>query len=135
MGTNGSDIMLLVNTGTPDVPAYEAVASQRDVSFDENTEEIDMSSKDSRAQRVDPGRYSASVSLDSLFVWSDACYQAMRDAMRNGEKILIARQDDGVTMETASAVITSLSKAFPDQEEATVSADLTVDGWWTELVS
>lgn len=135
MGTNGTDILLLVNTGTAAVPAYEAVASQRDVTFDESTEEIDMSSKDSRAQRVDPGRYSASLSLDQLYVWSDAGYQALRDAMRDGEKILVARQDDGVTMETADAVVTSLSEAFPDQEEATVSIDITIDGFWTELVS
>lgn len=135
MATNGSDILLLVNTGTADVPAYEAVGSQRGVTFDEETETIDASSKDSRARRVDVGRYSASLSLDSLYVWSDDGYQALRDAMRDGNKILVARQDDGVTMETASAVVASMSEDFPDQEEATISIDLEVDGFWTELVS
>ena len=135
MSTNGSDILLLVNTGTPSVPAYEAVGSQRGVTFEENTDNIDGSSKDSRAQRVDPGRYSATVSLDALYVWSDDGYHALRDAMRDGNKILIAKQDDGVTMETASAVVNTMSEEFPDQEESTISIDLTVDGFWTELVS
>jgi TP901-1 family phage major tail protein len=135
MAINGSDILLLVNTGTAAVPVYEAVGSQRDVTFDEATEEIDVSSKDSRAKRVLPGRYSASLSLDALYVWSDDGYQALRDAMRDGELILVARQDDGVTMETADALITSLSESFPDQGEGTISISMTVDGFWTELVS
>lgn len=135
MANNGSDILLLVNTGTAAVPVYEAVGSQRGVTFDEETETIDASSKDSRARRVDVGRYSASLSLDSLYVWSDDGYQALRDAMRDGNKILVARQDDGVTMETANAVVASMSEEFPDQEEATISVDLEVDGFWTELVS
>lgn len=135
MAISGSDILLLVNTGTAEVPAYEAVGSQRDVTFDESTEEIDVSSKDSRATRVLPGRYGASLSLDALYVWSDDGYQALRDAMRDGELILVARQDDGVTMETADALITSMSESFPDQGEGTISIDMTVDGFWTELVS
>src|SRR5690606_2697817 len=44
------------------------VASQRDVTFDENTAEINMSSKDTRAAKVDAGRYSASCTLESLYV-------------------------------------------------------------------
>lgn len=135
MAINGSDILLLVNTGTPAVPVYEAVGSQRDVTFDESTESIDVSSKDSRARRVLPGRYSASLSLDALYVWSDAGYRALRDAMRDGEMILVARQDDGVTVETADAVITSLSESFPDQREGEISISMDIDSFWTELVS
>ena len=135
MAMNGSAVLLLVNTGTPTVPVYEAVGSQRDVSFEESTEEIDVSSKDSRAARVLPGRYGASLSLDALYVWSDAGFQALRAAMRDGTLILVARQEDGQTMETADALITSMSGEFPDQGEATISVDLTVDGFWTELVS
>lgn len=135
MATNGTDVLLLVNTGTPLVPVYEVVGSQRDVTFDEATEEIDVSSKDSRAKRVLPGRYSASISLDSLYVPTNDAYQALRSAMRDGELILVARQNDGVTEETADALVTTLSESFPDQGEATVSTSLTVDGEWTEVGS
>lgn len=135
MGLNGSDVLLLVNTGTADVPVYEAVGSQRDVTFDEGNEEIDMSSKDSRAKRVDYGRYSATLSLDMLYVWTDDGYRALRDACRDGEKILVARQEEGTTIETADAMIATMSQSFPDQGEGTISIDLSVDGFWTELAS
>lgn len=135
MPINGTDVLLLVNTGTPAVPIYEAVGEQRDVTFDESTEEIDVSSKESRAKRVLPGRYSASISLDQLYVWTQTGYQELRDAMRDGELILVAKQEGGVTLETADALVTSLSESFPDQGEGTVSISLTIDGFWTELVS
>jgi len=135
MGKNGADVLLLVNTGTAAVPVYEAVGSQRDVTFDEATEEIDVSSKDSRAKRVLAGRYSATLSLDALYVWTDDGYRALRDAMRDGNLILVAREDDGTTIETADALVTSLSESFPDQGEGTISISLTIDGFWTELES
>jgi predicted secreted protein len=135
MAMNGTDVLLLVNIGTPTVPIYQAVGSQRDVTFDEATEEIDVSSKDGRAKRVLPGRYSASLSLDALYVPTRDDYLALRDAMRDGELILIAREMDGTTTETADALVTSLSEAFPDQGEATISVALTVDGEWVEVAS
>lgn len=89
MAMNGTDILLLVNTGTPGSPVYEVVGSQRDVTFEETTDEIDVSSKDGRAKRVLPGRYSASISLDALYVPTGAAYQALKDAMRNGRKSVV----------------------------------------------
>ena len=131
MAMNGTDVLLLVNTGTELVPSYEAVGSQRDVSFEETTEEIDVSSKDSRAKRVLPGRYGASITLDALYVPSETAFTALQNAMRDGELILVAKEVDNVTVETASALITSMSEAMPDQAEATISIALTIDGTWT----
>jgi TP901-1 family phage major tail protein len=128
---NGSDILLFVNTGTPELPSYEAVGSQRDVTFEENTEEIDVSSKDQREMRVIAGRYSANISLDALYVPDDAAFLALQNAMRNGELILVQRQEAGVALEEADALITSMSSSFPDQGEGTISISLTIDGAWT----
>lgn len=133
MAMNGSDVLLLVNTGTPTVPVYEVVGSQRDVTFDEANAEIDVSSKDGRPKRVLAGRYSASLSLDALYVPTNADYLALRDALRNGELILVARQEEGVTIETADALIASMSQSFPDQGEATISIALTIDDAWVEV--
>jgi len=135
MAINGTDVLLYVNTGTADVPAYTLVGSQRDVTFDESNEEIDVSNKDSRAKRVLYGRYSASVSLDALYVVDDAAYLALRDAERDGELILIERVEASGRDETADALISSLSEAAPDQGEATVSISMTIDGTWTEVGS
>ena len=135
MAMNGTDILLLVNTGTEAVPAYEAVGSQRDVTFDEATAEIDVSSKDSRSTRVLAGRYKATLSLDALYVPTDEAYLALKAAMRDGDLILVARQESDVTTETANALITSLSEKGPDQGEATVSISMTIDDVWTEVGS
>lgn len=132
---NGADFLLLVNTGTPTVPSYEAVGCQRDATIEEASDTIDNSCKDSRAQRVDYGRYSSSVSLDQVYVQTDAGYLALKDANRNAKMILIAREIEDVVVETALAKVDSISETFPDQAESTVSISLTIDGFWTEVGS
>lgn len=132
---NGSDVLLLVNLGTEDSPDWAIVGSQRDVTFDESTEEIDVSSKDSRARRVIPGRYGSTISLDGLYVPDCSAYAALQSAMRLGNLIQIQRQESGAALEYAYAVVTGLSSGMPDQGEATVSTDLTIDGKWSEYWS
>jgi len=135
MAMNGTDVLLLVNTGTIQSPVYEVVGSQRGVSFPENTENIDVSSKDSRAGRVLAGRYNATISMEALYVPSDAAYQALKTAMRDGEMIKVRRSESAIETEECDAVINSLSPEFPDQEEAVISIELTVDGFWVEVGS
>jgi len=121
---NGADVLVLVEG--------DLVGSQRDVTFDETTESIDMSSKDSRARRVEPGRYSATVSLDGLYVPDDEAYERLKSAMRVGTKVQLMRQEEGVILESAMAVVTSLSEAAPDEEGCTVSSSYDIDGEWLE---
>lgn len=132
---NGADVLLLVNLGTEDDPVWSIVGSQRDATFNETTAEIDLSSKDSRIRRLGPGRYSATVSLDALYVPTDAAYLALRDAMRLGNLIQIQRQESEAALEYAYAVVTGLSQGMPDQDAATVSVDLGIDGEWSEYWS
>lgn len=136
-GQNGTNFLLLANTGTDLSPAYEVVGSQRDATIEETSEEIDYSSKNSRARRVGPGRYASTISMDALYVPSDAAYRALRDANRNpeGEIILVAKEYDGLVTETAPAVVTSISESEPDQAEATISISLSIDGFWEEVGS
>jgi len=135
MAMNGTDLLLLANTGTPTVPVYEVVGCQRDATIEETTDTIDVSCKDSRAMRVLPGRFSGTISLDALYVPTNDAYLALRQANRDGELILVARQEDGVVTETVNAKIDSISEAFPDQAEATISVSLTIDGFWAEAGS
>jgi len=135
MSMNGTDILLLANTGTVLVPVYEVVGSQRDVTFDETTDEINVSSKDSRAKRVLPGRYSGEISLDALYVPSDTAYLALKAAMRDGALIKVLRQEAGVSLEECTAMVASLGEAGPDQGEATVAIGLTLDGFWAEVAT
>jgi predicted secreted protein len=123
MAMNGTDIMIWVEGN--------AVGSQRDVTIDEKTAEIDVSNKnDGRAMRVLPGRYDAVLNLDALYVPTDQAYQDLQSAMRNGTFVEVVVIEEGVVLESADAIVTSLSRKGPDQGEATVAAGLRVDGSW-----
>lgn len=122
MATNGSDVLIYVYIAG----VKTAVGSQREASIEETNEEIDISTKDLRAKRVLPGRYSSTISLDSLYVPSDSAYSALKTAMRNGTAVVVATET-----EYANAIVTSLSESYPDQDAATVSIGLSVSGEWT----
>lgn len=132
-GVNGARFLVLVNTGTPTVPVYEAVGSQRDATVEEASANVDYSSKNSRAQRVGYGRYSSTLSLNHLYVQTDDGYLALKAANRGGDMILVARELDDVTLETATAKVDSMSENYPDQGESVISCSLTIDGEWTEV--
>jgi len=122
MSMNGTDILIWIDG--------DAVGSQRDVTLDETTEEIDVSSKDQREGRYLPGRYGATMSLDALYVPTNAAYLALQAAMRNGTFVEVVVIEEGVVLESADAIVTSLGRTGPDQSEATVSCALRIDGAW-----
>lgn len=130
MAINGTDVLLKVNTNTSASPVWVAVGSQREASFEDTTEEIDVSTKDGREKVILPGRYGSSVTLDSLYVPSDTAYLALKDAMRDGDLIMIQTTQSGSIVEAATALVTSMSTSFPDQDAATISISLVVDGEW-----
>ena len=132
---SGTDVLLLVNTGTAVSPVYEVVGSQRGLTRDETTAEIDISSKEERAMRVLPGRYGSTMSLEALYVPDDDAFLSLQSAMRNGELILVRISEDGTEVEEADALITSLSESYPDQAEATISVSLRIDGDWVVVGS
>ena len=134
-GINGARFLVLVNTGTPTVPVYEAVGSQRDATVDEASAVVDYSSKESRNQRVGYGRYSSTLNLDALYVPTNAGYLALKAANRNGDMILVARELDEVVVETANAKLDSISESYPDQGESVISVSMTIDGAWAEVGS
>ena len=132
---NGTDVLILVNTGTEVSPVYTAVGSQRDASLDETNDEIDISSKDGRAGRYLAGRYGATMSLEALYVPDSVGYLALKSAMRDGTLIKVRISEDAVETEEADAIVTGLSSGYPDQGEATVSIDLRIDGEWVVVGS
>ena len=123
MAMNGTDVLIWVDGN--------AVGSQRDVTSNEETGEIDVSSKDQREGRYLPGRYGSTMDLEALYVPSDTAYGALRDAMRNGTFVEVVILDDGIALESADAIVTKLSRKAPDQDAATVSISLRIDGAWS----
>jgi hypothetical protein len=71
--------------------------------------------------------------MDGLYVPSEATYQALVAANRNGTFILVVRQEEGVDVEQATALVTSISMDAPDNDVSTCSISLTIDGEWTPV--
>ena len=123
---NGTDVLILADIGSG---VFEPVGSQTDASVDETNALIDRSNKVSgRSRRVDYGRYEATYSFDALFVPNDAAFQALKSAARLGAKIKLREQQFGNAVEEVEAVITSMTREYPDQDNATISLEAAVDG-------
>jgi len=128
---NGSDVLILVNTGTDAVPIYQAVASQRDLTVEGSADEIDTSNKTSgRFAEFIPGRVSSTISFESMYVPNDGSYAVLRQSMEFGLFLKIRREYAGEAEREADAFVTSLSESFPDQEPGIVSATMRITGPW-----
>lgn len=133
-GINGADVLLLVDVGVS-APSFVVAAGQRDVTFDESNNLIDISSKDTgRIEEVLMGRLTQTVTLDMLFINGDAGYLALKDASRNGTSITIRRRFQGADIEDATAFVETRSETFPDQDAGLVSLAFRLSGAWV-LVS
>ncbi len=110
---------------------YAAVGSQTQAKFDERTKAIDMTNKSSRNRQFIPGEYDATVTLDHLYVPTDAAYLQLKGAMRNGTVLMLQRQESGAALEQANAIVTQISGDFKDKTPATVAVTFQVTGNWT----
>ena len=127
---NGSLIVLQVNTGTVAVPVWTTVGSQRDTTNSGSLALIDASSKDSRNEVVQAGRWTGELTLTHLYVPGAAEQQLLRNANRNGTVIQVRTFEDGVAKERADGVVTEYSENHPDMDVS--SAEVTVhisNGW------
>lgn len=129
-GINGADVLILVDVGVS-APSFIVAAGQRDVTFDESNNLIDISSKDTgRIEEVLMGRLTQTVTLDMLFINGDAGYLALKDASRNGTSVTIRRQFQGAPIEDATAFVETRSETFPDQDAGLVSLAFRLSGSW-----
>ncbi len=129
-GVNGADVLIIVDVGIS-TPNFVVAAGQRDVTFDESNNIIDISSKDTgRIEEVLVGRLTQNVTLDMLFINGDAGYLALRDASRNGTEISIRRRFQGLDIEQVTAFVETRSESFPDQDAGLVSLSFRLSGSW-----
>lgn len=135
MALDGTNVLLLVNTsGDPNNPTYVAVAGQRNVSFSEDTAEIDATSKDdTNSGTFLPGRNTDTIQLDHLYELGDQGFSALRAARRNRELIRVRREELGTSIEESDALITNITTNYPDSDVATVSIALRVSGGWSPV--
>jgi predicted secreted protein len=134
MAMNGSDVLVLVNTGTAAAPIFEAVGSQTDMTIEQTAEEIDTSNKTSgRYATFIPGRYMTTISFDSMYVPNDGSYAVLQQSCEYGLFLKIRREYAGEAEREADAFVTSLSESFPDQAPGAVSATMRITGPWRSV--
>lgn len=130
----GVDILLMANTGTDAAPVWTAVGGQRNATLTEESETIDITSKDSAgATESDYGLYSWSVSADGVYTPNEAAYVALQNAMRNKTKIKVRIRENGVDALEGLALVTSRELDAPYDGEVTYSLELTGTGTLTAL--
>jgi TP901-1 family phage major tail protein len=130
----GKDLLIYANTGTEATPTFEKVGAQRGFSLEETADNFETTSKDSGVDREYEYSYNSStVSLNGLYIPSDAGLQALKDAQRNHTKILIQTYESGVAVEEATALVTSRTIEGPHDNSGTYSAELQISGGWTAV--
>ena len=136
-GYNGADTLLLVNVGSESAPDFEAVASQRDVNFNQSIGEIETSAKGDDQATYIAGRYSAEISLSALWVpdASDEAQAKLRTASRERGIFKVRRQFLGEAIEEADAIITGMDEANPDNDVSTLDMTIRVASAWTPVGS
>ena len=124
MAIAGMSVLLMVETA-PNV--YTAVGEQKGMSLESSRNLIEVSSKNNDHATFVYGRKSDTVSLEALYVPSDAGFAALKDAMETKKPIIIRRSEDGVAIEEATALVGSFSIDFPDEDAASCSIELTLN--------
>jgi hypothetical protein len=119
---NGTLVLLLIDN--------QLVGHQRGMTVAETNATVDYSSKEQRERRLGYGRYESTVSVQSLYVPNASGYAAIQAASRAGTLVELIRREVGADFESAMAKIDSVSGDFPDQGEAVLSVDFSVDGAW-----
>lgn len=125
----GVDILVLVESAvTPGT--FVAVAGQRNATFSEEAETIDVTSKMSDGYTEnDYGLGSWNISCDGVYVLGNAQLIALRDAMRSKTLVKVRWTETGATKsEEGFAVITSREIEAPYDDAATYSIELTGSG-------
>jgi predicted secreted protein len=127
---NGSDVLVQINQGTDVSPIWITVASQKGVVITESVATIDTSSKEKSEETHLPGRYSATLTLDTLYVEGAASFRELQYRLRNGVQVRLRTSTLGVNDEVALATVTGITKTAADQQAVTANASFKLSGPW-----
>jgi hypothetical protein len=125
MAFDGGKVLILVDMAAPGAtePDYQPVAEQTGASIEENRNMISSAVKGHRHEQSVPGRGATTLSLEALRSLADGTQERLRQAMIDEEEIAISYEEPGATEAMAApAVVASISRSLPDNDNATFSA-------------
>lgn len=132
-GIDGAAVLVLVNLGDDVTPNWTPVAEQTNLSTESTRNLIEASSKDSDHTKWIYGKQDDTVSLEALYVPNDAAFKALEDAQKNKEPVVLRRTENGTDIEEATALVSTISKEWPDNDASTVSVEFQLDEPWTPI--
>ena len=129
---SGTGVLLKVDVSDSDGTDMKTIAGQRGLTVDSSGNVINLSNKDTGSvECVTVGRLTKTVTLDALVATSCTAQTALDDAHDNRTSVSIAYFKDGTLVESATAVVTGLSKNFPDEAESTYTCNLQLTSAWS----
>lgn len=144
MAMNGSQVLLFVYDKDYDPAAngnkfpdkYIPVAEQTSLSEELSVNLIEAGSKDSAHQKYLYGKAEGTISLEALVVPNPSAdkkgYLVLKHSKQQRKPVFIKRAVyDGATMshvEYAEALVETISTEYPDDDVATLSVDLVLNG-------
>ncbi|MGA9723306.1 MAG: phage tail tube protein [Candidatus Binatus sp.] len=127
---NGSAILVLVQTASgPNV--YTSVASQMGAKFSRKGKTIDVSDKSIVDNQYLPGDRDSTITLDSIYVPTDAGVQALKASFDTGATLIVERQENGVVTEYATCFVSSIDEDFQRSSASKYNCVLQRTGAWT----
>lgn len=134
MGIAGVDILILVNTGTEEMPTWTPVGGQRGAKLKEEVDTVETSNKASgTAKTFEYGMTSWSITCDGAYVPDDAAYALLRAALRNRQKVKVQVTEYGTAVREGMALVKSNELDAPYDNSATYSIELQGDGELEEI--
>lgn len=125
----GIDFLIMVNTGTPEVPAYTKVGGQRGGTINFETDTIDLTSKDSDGWSFeDYGISSWNIEGDGIFTEDDTTHDALINAFMNKESLLVRYKYPSGKAYEGSVIVTEFPIEAPYDDVATYSVTLQGQG-------
>lgn len=127
---NGNSVLVEIDTAV--------VGSQTGVTFNENMETLDITTKQSLGTTaLKHSKYSATCSMNALYIDGDTAFGSIRTKLRTGAEVTLVRQEPQTGTEdapadwvSAQAIVTSISEDFPQDSVGTCSAEFAITGVW-----
>lgn len=132
----GLDVLLQVNTGTPESPIYTTVGGQKDASMNIAGDAIDVSSKDGSGwKEYKLGLKGWDMDLDGVIKESDTGIQELIDAFMNQTEILVKVLFPDGSFYVGNSVITSMPMKLGMAADATYTFKIQGTGALTQTTA
>ena len=131
----GVDLLIFVED--PDAQgSYIVVGGQRGATLSESVETVEVTNKLSNGYKeFEYGFGEWSISADGVYIKNDAAFTALKNAMRNKQKVKVRIKEEGDFTEEGFALVTSRELEGSYDSEATYSLELTGTGPLTPVTA